>query len=485
MVSSGSFWSRNSFRRFGMFLFAACLIWCGSMSAQRWVPVAIPFPGKAGLALVRTDGNVMVEDRSTGTWWLLIPDSSGEYTKGFWFPVWSIFHYDPTGFASAVLPDGRVLIEGGEHDFGKKEQSTRGAILDPKTEDWTKVAPPKDWTKIGDAPSVILPDGRFMIGSCCSKQQALLNASNMTWTGTGAGKADRNSEEGWTLLPNGKVLTVDMENGKAAELYDPSTGKWSRTGDLPFFIGNKCGKNIVAEVGPAILRPDGTVFAVGGNGRTAIYHPSSETWSAGPSFPSGFVSADGPAALLADGNVLVQVSPCFAAPSLFFEFDGTDLISVPGPPRALVEKSESGHMVVLPHNGHILFTDTSSDVEVYVPQGKAKSAWAPVITSYPKTLTRGHAYRVKGKRFNGMSQGAGFGDDAQMATNFPLVRITNIATGHVFYARTRNFSSMGVATGELIVSATFVALSGTEKGPSEMRVVANGLPSPPVNITVQ
>jgi len=486
MISSRMLLLRHSNRHLRVFLnIAISMILTGLASAQRWIPVATPFPGQAGLALVRTDGNVMVEERASGVWWLLIPDNSGEYTNGFWIPILSLQQYDPAGFASAILPDDRIIIEGGEHNFGQKVDTTKGAILDPKTETWTEVTPPAGWTKIGDAPSVVLPNKKFMIGSCCSKQQALLDASTMTWASTGGGKADKNSEEGWTLLPNGKVLTVDMQNGMASEVYDPNTGKWSRSGDLPFFIGNQCGKNIVAEVGPAILRPDGTVFAVGGNCLTAIYEPSTGTWSAGPSFPTSFVSADGPAAILPDGNVLVKVSPCFSLPSLFFEFDGTNLISVPGPPNSFLDRSELGHMVVLPHKGHILFTDTSSDVEVYVPNGAAKSVWVPAITSSPSAVTRGHAYTIKGKRFNGMTQGAAFGDDAQMATNFPLVRITNKATGHVFYARTRNFSSMGVATGSMIVSATFIPSSTTETGPSQIQVVANGLGSQPVDVTVQ
>jgi hypothetical protein len=360
-----------------------------------------------------------------------------------------------------------------------------GAILDTATGLWTVVGPPKGWTKIGDAPSVVLPNGTFMIGACCSRQQALLDATTLTWTSTGAGKADRNSEEGWTLLPNGKVLTIDMANGTASELYDPSTGKWSAAGNLPFFIGNNCGKHIVPEVGPAVLRPDGTVFAVGANNKTAIYNSSTGKWSAGPSFPAGFGSADGPAAILPDGNVLVQVSPCFAAPSLFYEFDGKNLNSVPLPPRALVDKSPDGHMVVLPHRGHILYTDASSDVEVYVPRGSPSSAWLPTITAHPNSVLRGHGYTVRGRRLNGMTQGAAFGDDAQMATNYPLVRITNNATGHVFYARTKNFSSMGVATGSAIVSATFIPRSDTETGASTMVVVANGLASRPVAITVK
>ena len=40
-------------------------------------------------------------------------------------------------------------------------------------------------------------------------------------------------------------------------------------------------------------------------------------------------------------------------------------------------------------------------------------------------------------------------------TNYPLVRITNNNTGHVFYARTHDHSSMGVATGNMAVSTNF------------------------------
>jgi hypothetical protein len=78
-----------------------------------------------------------------------------------------------------------------------------------------------------------------------------------------------------------------------------------------------------------------------------------------------------------------------------------------------------------------------------------------------------------------------YGDDAQMATNYPLVRITNGSTGHVFYARTYDHSSMGVATGTTIVSTNFDVPAGMETGASEMVVVANGIPSDPVAVTVQ
>jgi hypothetical protein len=83
-----------------------------------------------------------------------------------------------------------------------------------------------------------------------------------------------------------------------------------------------------------------------------------------------------------------------------------------------------------------------------------------------------------------MSQAAAYGDDQQSATNYPLVRITNNATGHVFYSRTHDHSSMAVAFGGL-VSTHFDVPATQELGPSTLVVVANGIPSDPVAVTVQ
>jgi hypothetical protein len=72
-----------------------------------------------------------------------------------------------------------------------------------------------------------------------------------------------------------------------------------------------------------------------------------------------------------------------------------------------------------------------------------------------------------------------------MATNYPLVRITNNATSHVFYARTYNHTSMGVATGSTVVTTTFKVPPKIERGASQLEVVANGIPSTPVSITIK
>ena len=83
-----------------------------------------------------------------------------------------------------------------------------------------------------------------------------------------------------------------------------------------------------------------------------------------------------------------------------------------------------------------------------------------------------------------MSQAAAFGDELNAATNYPLVRITNTASGHIIYARTHDHSSMGVATGTKIVSTSFDVPAGAETGASSLAVVANGIASTPVSTTV-
>ena len=66
-----------------------------------------------------------------------------------------------------------------------------------------------------------------------------------------------------------------------------------------------------------------------------------------------------------------------------------------------------------------------------------------------------------------------------------MVRIVNNTTGHVFYRKTHDHSTMGVATGSTKVSTRFDVPADVEPGPSQLYVVANGIPSAPVSIIVQ
>ena len=437
-------------------------------------------------ALLLTDGTVIINEQCSSRWFRLTPDINGSYQNGSWSQISSLpTGYAPLYFASQVLPDGRVIINGGEYNSCVAVWTNQGAIYDPLNNVWTSVAPPSGWTTIGDAQSIVLPNGQYMLANCCTKQQALLNLATMTWTPTGSNKADINDEEGWTLLPDGSVLTVDANNPANltnSERYLPNTGGWVSAGSTIVKLADTNADNSGShEMGPQVLRPDGTVFAAGATGANATYDTKHGFWTVGPSFPDvmgqgQFDVADGPASILPDGNVLVAASPgVFQIPTHMFEFDGNTLISVADPPNAQNQSSYFGFMVALP-TGEILFTTGSSDIEIYSPAGTFREPWRPTIEQGPFTLVHGETYQVYGRLFNGRSGGSAYGDDYQAATNYPLVRITNLATGHVFYCRTFNPESITPANNGR-VHTNFTVRSNIELGDSQVEVVTNGIPS--------
>ncbi len=469
--------------------------------ASPWKQFPGPAPFNPGAMLLLTDGSVLVQDQgpmeSGGShWWRLVPSAQDSYLHGTWHRAGSMpAGYGPLYFSSAVLPDGRVIVEGGEFNFGDNDDSNRGAIYDPQTNRWTPVTPPDagsgEWSRIGDAPGTVLAGGTFMVGASGysgTTVQALLDARTLTWTPTGAGKADGNGEEGWSLLPNGQVLTVDAGSCTTSntEIYTPSTGSWASAGKTADPLID-CSD---LEVGPELLTYNGTVFAEGSTGANGIYHVASGTWSAGPPFPviggQQYDAADAASAILPNGDVLLNASPGnHLLPTHFFVFDGTHLTRVADDADAAQEGSNDGNMLVLP-TGQVLFDYRIGprSLEIYDGPGHPKAAWRPRITSVPKRLRRGGTYTVAGVQLNGLTQASAFGDDLQNATNYPLVRITNDKTHHVAYARTTHMSSMAVAAG-MRSTARFTLPRGIGTGNSTLTVVANGIASAAVKVDVK
>jgi hypothetical protein len=483
-------------------LVIATIVVCAATAAvaqSQWTPVqGVPNIGAGAVALL-TDGRVLVHDESgnPGTyqnWYTLTPDANGHYDTGTWTQVASTSStYGPLYFGSAVLPDGRYIVEGGEYNNGSGSETNKGAIYDPVANTWTSVTPPSGWSRIGDAASVVLANGTFMLGSCCDTppKTALLNPSNLTWTTTGTGKFDVYDEEGLTLLPGGTVLDVDayvfdyQASGKNWETYNPSTGAWTSQGSTPgqyWDSAANCGGSGSAsyEEGPAVLMPNGTVFQTGANrcaaGHTGVYSVSGNSWTAGPDFPNGLDIADGPAALETNGKVLMMASPgIFNTPATFLEWDGSSLNVIPGPPNSSVDTSYYGHMLMLP-TGQILFTDFSNDVELFTPTGSNYTGWQPSALIPNLVFNRSQTYRLAGFKFNGVSQNNAYGDDFQDATNYPIVRLTNVSTGHVFYARTHDHSTMAVGyTGPAYTHVDIP--SNMETGATNLQIVVNGIAS--------
>ncbi|HEX4159583.1 MAG TPA: hypothetical protein VHY79_14025 [Rhizomicrobium sp.] len=480
-------------RHFGIALALAALVLApGLATAQKVVLLKNQPPGGAWVTYQMTDGTVLAQSGDENTWYKLTPDNTGSYVNGSWTQVASLQPgYQPLYFAGAVLADGRLVITGGEYNQNNFAFTNQGAVYDPLKNVWTVLKPPKGWKWIGDSPSSVLPDGRFMVGDKFFNKVAALDPKTLKWTELPSkGKNEKwFAEEGFVLMPTGNILTWDVKDNPLSEMYDTASGKWTDLGSTVQNLQGPCLEceciqvppqnwcyYSPGETGPGILRPDGTVFATGAThqgesaGHTAIYTPGSG-WSAGPDWPNGDQGSDSPAALLPDGNVLALGSS-----DNLYEFDGTNFT-----PSGVGQVNATYSTLMDLPTGEVLIAGYA----VYQPKGTYQAAWQPTISSSPSTVARGSTYKITGTQFNGLSQAAGFGDEAETWTNYPLVRITNNSTSHVFYARTHDHSTMGVATGKKKVFTYFDVASGTETGASTLEVVANGIPSAPVAVTVQ
>jgi hypothetical protein len=168
--------------------------------------------------------------------------------------------------------------------------------------------------------------------------------------------------------------------------------------------------------------------------------------------------------------------------------------------------SFAGRMLVLP-TGQILWTAGQTQAaftnctSVYTTNvaGNPNPIMRPpphITTISNNTLTRGtNNYVLTGSMFKGVSAGAYYGNDAQMATNWPLVRITNNSNGHVCWGRTHDWAI--TTSTQFDVPATSTGTGGNADWPllenqcdtagggaSTLVVITNGLVSNSIQVTV-
>ena len=212
--------------------FAACLLLSTVLSAQTVTVLKNQPPDGAQLTFQLTDGTVLAQGNNDSDWWKLTPDITGSYVNGTWTQVASLpSGYSPEAFASAVLANGKLVIAGGEYNFGNFTLTNLGAIYDPVANTWTNLPAPKSWNYIGDSPSTVLPNGNFLVGNKLTKQLQQLNPNTLKWTPLpSTGKADFDAEEGWTLLANGTILTADVKAAPNSEIYSTTAKEWTSAG---------------------------------------------------------------------------------------------------------------------------------------------------------------------------------------------------------------------------------------------------------------
>jgi hypothetical protein len=455
-----------------------------------WTALSNLAPAGLGTMMLLTDGTVLATGSNTqvvNTWYKLTPDANGSYVNGTWTQL-ANSNTARLYTASNVLQSGKVFVMGGEYTDQGQVFSNTGEIYNPMANTWTPIATFPN-SQFGDDPSQLLPDGRVLTGFIGGPQTYIYNPNTDTWTQTTGSKLnnDQSDEETWVKLPDNSILSysvfasITAKKG-SAQRYVPSSDSWVATGPVPVLLSNAA---VGEELGPGFLMPSGSVFQLGANGKTAFYNPTTNRWTAGFILPGKRGADDAPGAMMPNGDILFAADhPLFNGTTTLFELDtvANKLFSVPTPSGLtgqLTGAAYTDRMLMLP-NGQVLFTTGSNQLWAYTPQGGPQSSWQPVIDSV--TNNNDGTYSLAGTQITGISEGAVYGDDAEMSTNYPIVQLQD-SSGKVYYARTTNWDNTGVQTGATVEHVTFTLPVGLPNGTYNLFTIANGIASNPVSFT--
>jgi len=420
-----------------------------------WSAVATQPADSIGICLLLPDGTVLAEG-SGANWWALTPDSTGSYVNGTWTARNSSGWGHQDG-STAVLQNGNVFVGGGENGNGGNQVE----IYNPVTGLWSTAVNPTYFGNISDGNAMLLPDGRVLIqpegaSSGYGGLTFLFNPGNNTFSQTTGAPSDAYgniglSETSWVKLPNDNVLAIDSDQlstgATTAEMYIPTAGIWTNAvtgGTVPNIWPDLSGSGIVSEMGPAFLLPNGKAIFFGGNGVTAIY--DNGFWSQGASLPvAGLGQKDAPGAMMVNGKILLAVSPQGVnsskadgngiGPTSFYEYDylANAFTLAPSPGGGISSRAAVLKFLDLP-SGNVLLSTGGSQLYVYHPDLSPLAAGQPNINKVQ--WNPNGSLHLTGTLFNGISQGAAYGDNEQMDSNFPLVRFTSGST--VYYGTTYN-----------------------------------------------
>ena len=464
-------------------------------TAQNWTPLDYLAPDpNGGVMVLLSNGTVLCKTSSGGgdgigdTWNILTPDFDGTYRGGTWTTA-TPMHNTRLYFSSRLLKDGRLYVAGGEYGTG----ASKGEVYNPQTDTWTPISNPPSGTYFYDANSELLPDGRVLQDIVYSTIHGYLGvliynpATNAYTTADDClGSPDESS---WVLLADSSVLFVDIGSTNS-ERYIPSLNQWVVDDTLPIQLYD----DFQSEMGPGFLLPDGRAFMIGGVDHTLYYTPSGSispgSWAAGPNIPMGLASTDGAGSMMPNGKILLALAPqdqdtanVYLSPTYFYEFNYltntfTHVLS-PGGFDSLNIATYVTNMLNLP-DGTILYSTQGDDqYYIYDPGGTQLAAGKPTIAAVSPVSC--DIYTIRGTLFNGISEGAGYGDDWQMATNYPIVRLTQ--GPNAYYARTFNWNRTGVQTGALPDTAFFELPVGLPAGSFNLEVIANGIHSDSYSFT--
>lgn len=296
-----------------------------------------------------------------------------------------------TSHTATLLPDGRVLVVGGN------DSATTAELYDPALNQW---APAGNLSTLRSGHSAtLLPNGQVLVLGgiyySVSVRAELYDPATGRWRLDGAPQISRNGQTA-TLLNDGNVLVAGGDSGTlvtTAELYTTNTGQWSDTGNM----------SALRYRHTATLLNDGRVLVTGGSRwpypgygsapltAAEIYDPASGEWhTTGPVNEQRTAHT---ATLLPDGRVLVVGTLPYAgvpypAPGSAPLLPGTEVYSsttdtwTAGTPLAT---PRWGHTATLLPDGRVViiggyswYDQVQSSVEIFDPASNRWSAARPL-----------------------------------------------------------------------------------------------------------
>jgi large repetitive protein len=385
------------------------------------------------------------------------------------------------------LPNGKVLIAGGG--------TAKAELYNPATRTFSLTG--RMPVAVTDATATLLRTGKVLVagglqGNHQVSSAELYDPGTGTWSATGSMTKARSGQTA-TLLPNGQVLVAGggcngngygCDSGSfeqpqhSAELYNPATGKWTRTGSMDF----------PRQFFTATLLRTGKVLVTGGfsscdddfcsdNNSAELYNPATGTWSQAGHMH--LAREQQTATLLLSGEVLVAGGlneggfgngARYSSAELYNPATGKWSAAAP------MAKVHVGATATLLRNGWVLVAGGGTKVaEIYEPQ---RGIWvSPGAMSIARSdpaaalLPDGHVLVTGG---NGPDSRPQTSAEEFLAGPGPLVTITpgSIAFGGQqvgTVSGTRSYQVTNVGSASLVVSGTAV----TGKNPGDFRVSTN------------
>lgn len=214
-----------------------------------------------------------------------------------------------TGHSATLLPNGLVLVVGGELSSGNPTSTAE--LYDPNTGTWRLTHSGLHFARAGHTATLlgngtVLIAGGFDVNGNLSSVEIFDSTTEQFTLGPSLQTARRIHTA--ALLKDGRVLVVGGYSGSlssfattgTAEAYDPSSGTWAQQASMPLGL----------TFSQSTLLADGTVLVTGGesNGSFALanvflYDPAANTWKT--MNPLIFGRQSHTASLLPNGKVLI------------------------------------------------------------------------------------------------------------------------------------------------------------------------------------